>query len=230
MLNPALDIHKLQHIFSRQRALSIQNVLQPQHAEAIHESLRDLDWYLEINDYEQNKRLRIPLSELKNPDAPLLNVLDEVEHNLNRHKLFYLRLNVDGIDFKSIILRKFAEFLNTEAFLDPMRRITGTPAITHCWMEATCYKSCCFLGGHRDDHHANNRVAFVFSLTPHWQLDWGGLLMLVNPDSHPVIVPPLWNSLSMFAVPRDHLVSAVSPGAQGERYSITGWLRDGSAG
>jgi len=229
MLNSALNIPQLQHIFSQQRAISIQNILQPQHAESIHKSLQKLDWYLEINDYEPGSRLRIPLTDLKHPNAPLLNVLDEVDHQLNRKKLFYMRLNVDGIDFKDDILGEFSNYLNSDEFLGPMRQLTGMPVITHCWMEATCYKSCCFLGGHRDDHHANNRVAFVFNLTPYWQLDWGGLLMLTNPNSHPIIVPPLWNSLSMFVVPRDHLVSAVSPGAQSERYSVTGWLRDGIA-
>jgi Rps23 Pro-64 3,4-dihydroxylase Tpa1-like proline 4-hydroxylase len=94
-------------------------------------------------------------------------------------------------------------------------------------MEATCYLSCCFLGGHRDDHHAANRVAFVYNLTPHWQMDWGGLLMLTNQNAQPSIVPPLWNSLAMFTVPRDHFVTAVSPAAREGRYSITGWLRDG---
>jgi len=134
------------------------------------------------------------------------------------------------VDFNSDILRKFAGFLDSEEFLDRMHRITGAPAITHCWMQATCYRSCCFLCGHRDDHHANNRVAFVFNLTPQWQFDRGGLLMLVNPDSHPVIVAPLWNTLSKFAVPRDYLVFAVGPGAQSERYSVTGCLHDGSPG
>jgi Rps23 Pro-64 3,4-dihydroxylase Tpa1-like proline 4-hydroxylase len=49
--------------------------------------------------------------------------------------------------------------------------------------------------------------------------------MLTYPDAPPVIVPPAWNSLNIFTVPHDHLVSAVSPAATAKRYSLTGWLR-----
>lgn len=226
MLNPTLNIAQLQPAYAQQQALSIQNILAPQVAQDLHKALEELDWVLEINDYGPGPRLRIPMADLKNPDAPLLNALDEVANDLDRTKLFYMRLNVDGVDFQSQVLKDFAAFLNSEDFLTPMRQLTGIQDASHTWMEATCYKPCCFLGGHRDDHHASNRVAFVFNLTPHWQLDWGGLLTIVNANAQPTLVPPIWNSLSLFTVPRDHLVSTVSPAAQGNRYSITGWLRN----
>lgn len=227
MLNPALNIAQLQQAYRQQQALAIQNVLLPDVAQRIHAELQSLDWVLEINDYDNGTpRLRIPLREVRNPQGSLLNVLDEVPNHIRRDRLFYMRLNVDGTEFTTPALSEFSTYLNSDEFLSRMRQLVGMPAITHTWMEATCYTGCCFLGGHRDDHHASNRVAFVFNLTAQWQLDWGGLLMLTNPNMQPVIVPPLWNSLSLFTVPRDHLVSAVSPAATGGRYSITGWLRD----
>lgn len=226
MLNPALNLDQLTRFYAQHQAISIQNVLAPDIAKEIHEALTQLNWNLEINDYNPTPRLRIPLASIRNPDAPLMNVLDEIPNNVDRDKLFYMRLNIDGNDFTNPLLIRFSEFLNSEEFLAPFRRVVGNPAINHCWMEATCYRPSCFLGGHRDDHHANNRVAFVFNLTPYWQMDWGGILMLAQPNTQPAMVPVLWNSLSLFTVPRDHFVSAVSPAARGSRYSITGWLRD----
>ena len=129
---------------------------------------------------------------------PLLNVLDEVEHHLERGRTALCASSQMGWSFTIPTLMQFRDYLNTEAFLSPMREITGLQDLTHTWVEATCYQSCCFLGGHRDDrNNALNRVAFVFNLTPHWELDSGGLLMLGNDSTHPVIIPPLWNSLSM---------------------------------
>ncbi len=226
MLNPAINMDQLRQFYSQHQAISIQNVLKPEIATDIHTALTQLDWDLEINDYNPTPRLKVPLHDIENPDAPLMNALDEIPNNQDRDKLFYMRLNVDGDRFQEPILKRFSEYLNSEDFLAPLRSVVGNPAISHSWMEATCYQPGCFLGGHRDDHHANNRVAFVFNLTPQWQMDWGGMLMLPNPNSQPTIIPVLWNSLSLFTVPRDHFVSAVSPAARGGRYSITGWLRD----
>jgi hypothetical protein len=226
MLNPTLDPQRIAPIYGQHRALSIPNALSDEVANELYSALLGLDWVLEINDYNPTPRMRVPLNSIADRNASLLNVLDEIPNEIQRDKLFYMRLNVDSLDFRHPSLTRFVEYLNSAAFLASMRVITGIPELTHCWAEATCYTSCCFLGGHRDDHHKNNRVAFVFNLTRKWQLDWGGLLMLTNPNMHPVIVPPLWNSLSLFTVPRDHLVSAVSPAATENRYSITGWLRD----
>jgi len=227
MLNPELNLKQARDFYAQHQAISIPNILEDSFAKAIYTALTELDWVLEINDYGPSPRLRIPVKTLRNPDAPLLNVLDEIPNNINRDKLFYIRFNVDGTAFENAVLVMFADFLNSDDFIVPMRSILGYDTISHCWIEATCYQSCCFLGGHSDDHNPANRVAFVFNLTPHWQMDWGGLLMLKQGSIQPNIVPPLWNSLAMFTVPRDHWVTTVSPAAKGERYSLTGWLRDG---
>jgi len=38
-------------------------------------------------------------------------------------------------------------------------------------------------------------------------------------------VPPAFNQLVLFKVPRLHLVSQVKPYAQGARYSLFGWYK-----
>jgi Rps23 Pro-64 3,4-dihydroxylase Tpa1-like proline 4-hydroxylase len=224
MLNRDLNIPSLNRAYSQNGALSIQNILEPGVARELHDALVKLDWVLEISDYDQSGKLRVPRRELKKPDD-LLSALDTVPHNLNRNNLFFMRLCVEDNYLNQPALTGLSQFLKSDEFLDVFRKITGRKEIAHLWLEATCYDKCCFLGGHKDDHHADNLVAFVLNLTPRWQVDWGGLLMLLFPNMPPTIVPPMWNSLSIFNVPVDHLVSCVSPAAAEKRYSITGWFR-----
>jgi SM-20-related protein len=224
MLNQNLNIPALKNAYAQHGALSVQNILEPGVAQSIHGALAEQDWILEISDYVQSAKLRVPCRSLEKPDD-LLSALETIPHNLDRDKLFFMRLCVPDEDFNRPELSEFSRFLKSEPFLNVMREITGRMEITHSWLEATCYDKCCFLGGHKDDHHPDNLVAFVLNLTPQWQLDWGGLLMLLFPNMPPTIVPPIWNSLSMFNVPLDHLVSCVSPAAMQKRYSITGWFR-----
>ena len=228
MLNKLLNTSFLRQSYQGNHAASIENILGADHADSLYKAVMNLDWCLEISDYTPNGNLTIPLKEISNQDAPLLNVLDDVEHHLDRDNLFFMRLKADEETFTDPLLKQFARFLHSEAFLTLMREITGLKNLTHAWIEATRYQSCCFLGGHADDHNPLNRAAFVFNLTPHWELDWGGLLILDNKQSHPVILPPTGNSLSLFTTPRDHLVSVVSPGAKAKRYSINGFLREGT--
>lgn len=224
MLNRDLNIPSLNRVYSQNGALSIQNILEPGIAQELHGALVNLDWVLEISDYSQSGKLRVPRRALNKPDD-LLSALDTVPHSLNRNNLFFMRLCVEDECFNQSALTKLSQFLKSDKFLDTIREITGRKEVTHSWLEATCYDKCCFLGGHKDDHHVDNAIAFVLNLTPRWQLDWGGLLMLLFPNAPPTIVPPIWNSLSIFNVPLDHLVSCVSPAAVEKRYSITGWFR-----
>lgn len=226
MLNPQLNIPVLANAYSQMGAISIQNAFQEEVANALQNELSELNWILQIKDYTQTDRLEIPLSEIENKDN-LVDVLYSRKHDIDLDKLFYIRLAVDNQDdLKSGHIGELSKFMNSDEFIHPMRQIVGNPEINNVWMEATCYDKGCFLGSHCDDHHPDNRVAFVYNLTKTWKLDWGALLLLeANPNGQPIIVPPVWNSLSMFNVPVSHTVSCVSAAATEHRYSITGWLR-----
>jgi hypothetical protein len=224
MLNPDLDIPRLRSAYAQRRALSIPNILQPEIAEHLYRALATADWNLEINDYGPSPRFRMPLN-AEFAGASPQHLLETLDHGMDPKKLFYVRMSVEGQQFNDPQLIAFRDFVNSSEFIRTMEAITGESGLTHSWIEATGYSKGCFLGGHRDDHHPQNVIAMVFNLTKTWQLDWGGLLMLVFPGEAPAIVPPVWNSLSLFSVPLDHLVSAVSPAATETRYSLTGWLR-----
>jgi Rps23 Pro-64 3,4-dihydroxylase Tpa1-like proline 4-hydroxylase len=66
----------------------------------------------------------------------------------------------------------------------------------------------------------------VINLSRNWQADWGGLLQFLDSDGEVVrTLMPRFNTISLFRVPADHLVSPVAPFATGARYAITGWFR-----
>lgn len=142
-------------------------------------------------------------------------------------RLFYLRLVVDGEAFTHPDLNMFREFVNSAQYLKVMHTITGENDVTHMSLDATCYDKGCFLGGHRDDANHQNVVACVFNLTSNWRPDWGGMLMLFEPGTEPIVVRNIWNSLNLFKVPRYHCISVVSPAAAEKRYALSGWLRHG---
>ncbi len=224
MLNPAIDIRSFTAQFARTGAAVIPNILRPDTAQRAHRALCGLPWRIEVSDYSQTGKLRVPLpGDL--PRNHLIGILDRTPHEIDPERLFFMRLACAREEFDDPMLSGLADFLDSEAFLGTARTLVGMPDLTHAFVEATAYDRGCFLGGHRDDHHPGNRVAFVLNLTPQWQLDWGGLLLLRANDGPPAIVPPVWNSLAMFRVPVDHLVSSVSFAAAGRRYSLTGWLR-----
>ncbi len=120
----------------------------------------------------------------------------------------------------------FAEFMESAETQTLLEAITGTRSPAFNDGQATAYGTGDFLTGH-DDNVAGRRrtTACVFGLTPQWRLEWGGLLLfhdLGSRDVHGMV--PQFNTLDLFAVPRYHSVSQVSPAAPRRRYAITGWL------
>jgi SM-20-related protein len=117
-----------------------------------------------------------------------------------------------------------------EAWLSPpareiWRRILRRNDATRMEALASRYRRGHFLNKHDDGRDPWRIAAFVLSLSPEWHSDWGGQLQFVNPagDVERGLVPQ-YNSLVLFAVPKLHAVSAVSPFAPAPRFSIAGWL------
>lgn len=119
------------------------------------------------------------------------------------------------------------EFLNDEAFLGLMRRITGQPAIAMADAQLTRFRPGHFLTRHDDEAHGKNRYyAYVLSLAPEWVADWGGLLAFHEADGNVSdAFTPRFNTLNLLRVPQPHSVTQVSLFAGGDRISVTGWLR-----
>lgn len=118
-------------------------------------------------------------------------------------------------------------FLNSEAFLGFIRQVTGMAEIARADAQATLYRSGHLLTRHDDVLPEQHRLAaYVLSLTPEWQADWGGMLLFHGPGGdieHGFA--PRFNTLNLFRVGQPHSVSYVTPFAGSGRYSVTGWLR-----
>lgn len=127
------------------------------------------------------------------------------------------------------VLDRFRGLLGGGPFIELSRRITGADGIAFGDAQATRYRKNHFLTLHDDAEPEKRRlVAYVLSLTPEWAADFGGQLQFVDADGQiEQVVMPRFNTLSLFRVPRTHLVSAVAPFVERPRLSITGWLREG---
>lgn len=120
----------------------------------------------------------------------------------------------------------FAEFMESAETQDLLEAITGTRSPAFNDGQATAYGTGDFLTGHDDDVAGRRRTtACVFGMTPQWRLEWGGLLLFHDLGSRDVTgMVPQFNTLDLFAVPRYHSVSQITPAAPRRRYAITGWL------
>ena len=129
-------------------------------------------------------------------------------------------------------LADFAELMSSEPMLDVLRAITGCADMTFTDGHATAYGPGDFLTCHDDDVAGKKRrAAYVFGLTRNWRPEWGGLLLFHDDQDRTVAGQvPGFNTLDLFAVPRRHSVSIVTPAAPARRYAVTGWLRAGTPG
>lgn len=125
------------------------------------------------------------------------------------------------------VWKAWLDFANSEAFLDPMRELTGEPRIAFADAQVTRFRRGHFLTAHDDGIEGKNRYfAYVLNLSARWKVEWGGLLMFHGDDGHVAeAFVPNFNSLNLLRVPALHSVSQVSLFAGEDRLAITGWLR-----
>lgn len=126
------------------------------------------------------------------------------------------------------LLESVYDLLNSEAFLQFVRKLTGDPRPAYVDAQATRYRAGDFLSVHDDGVEGKKRLyAYVLNFTPAWRTDWGGLLAFYDADGHVAeAYVPTFNALNIFRVPQLHAVTQVASYAAGERLSITGWIRE----
>jgi hypothetical protein len=125
-------------------------------------------------------------------------------------------------------LEAVRQMLRGGAFIELARKVTGHDAIAFADGQLTRYRRGHFLTDHDDEAEGKHRLAaYVLGMTPDWKPDYGGQLQFLGDDGASVadVFVPGFNTLSIFAVPQPHLVSAVASFVQASRLSITGWLR-----
>jgi SM-20-related protein len=125
-----------------------------------------------------------------------------------------------------LLLHRVLELFNSPDYLSFARHLTGDTRIRRINAQATRYRPGQFLRHHNDEELDEGRLyAYVLNLSRGWQADWGGLLQFIGSDGRVQdTFLPIWNTLSLFAVPAGHAVSLVAPWAGDDRLSITGWM------
>jgi Rps23 Pro-64 3,4-dihydroxylase Tpa1-like proline 4-hydroxylase len=133
---------------------------------------------------------------------------------------------VDAPPTQLPLLRFVVELLNSPDFIAFAQELCGHRGLRRVNAQATRYRPGHFLKRHSDAHSGEGReFAYVLNLTSRWEADWGGQLQFVD-EAGGVIESflPRFNTLSLFRVPADHVVTLVAPWAREDRLAITGWF------
>jgi Rps23 Pro-64 3,4-dihydroxylase Tpa1-like proline 4-hydroxylase len=231
-LNPELDVERLAGKFAADGRVRIYRLLEPRGAAGLYDHLKDRDdWWHLIN--TADGVLELDRAERSKMSARRSAALDREVHERARtgFQYRYEGLRVPESDIVGDDpLSDFARLMSSEPMLAMLRAITGDAHLSFTDGHATAYGPGDFLTCHDDDVAGKNRrAAYVFGLTPGWKPEWGGLLLFHDDHDQTVFGQvPGFNTLDLFAVPRRHSVSIVTPAAATRRYAVTGWLRAGS--
>lgn len=233
-IRASLDLEPLNAVFRTTGQVHVADFLETGAARRLLQALTgEVPWQLAFNDGAATYDLhKAHLEALEDMRKRLLS-----DHIMTRaqYDFQYLYNNYPITDYcqkglaPHLYINRVQAFVNSPEFLDTVRKITGFDDIAFADAQATLYRRGHFLTRHDDDVKGKNRrAAYVISMTPKWRVEWGGILQFVGDDGHVSGgVVPRFNALNIFRVPQHHLVSVVSPFADGGRYSITGWLRTG---
>lgn len=229
-LAPRSDVLALAQRFASDGAVSIDGLLPDDQAEALAASLRDDQGWVEVLNAGE-KVYEIALPDYRAFDAETRKTFEEaVARSAREGFQFHFRtIRVPDDDAarrqRDMIIDRFARFLNSAPVLDLLKIVTGCDRVNFLDAQATVFTSGHFLSSHDDDVAGKNRhAAYVVGLTRGWLLDWGGLL-LFSEGEHVSGFLPVFNSMRLFAVPRQHCVTQVASWVREERLSVTGWLR-----
>lgn len=230
LINPDLDLAALAERFAAHGRIQIDGFLREAVAhDALAALKHDVEWAfaLRVGDedrlYSHAEWEAIPLAERQ----ALLRTANRQASGAFQYMFDYYPLlsSYHARDGARRRIDAMAELIESPAFLDFVRRVTGSSEITQADGQATRYRAGQYLTYHDDHFRRERRFAYVLNLTEAWHADWGGLLLFH--DGRGNVQEgwlPRFNCLNLFAVPAGHSVSFVTPFAAAYRYSITGWL------
>lgn len=230
-LNPKIDIEAEAALYAVKKRHQVRDFLTLDSARIIHERLASLDWWLTYNEGSKVHQLHpIHLRQMQQSEAA--EIQQRVFRNAQtQYQFLYNYYPLLAANFSPAIdpmpLFPVFEFLNSPAFLDFARELTGLDDIRWADGQATLFRATHFLKYHTDRQDTEQRrAAYVLNLTAQWDTDWGGLLQFWDEDGNiEYALKPTFNALNVFTVPQPHSVSSVTSYAPGLRFSITGWLR-----
>ena len=233
-LNPNLDPQELAKVY-RQNAgwVRVEDIFPPKTAAYIESVLKtQTPWYFVHSD-ETGEHKYYSRQELGSMAASDRNAIIDGTLKRASEGFAYLYNTFPMIDFylsgqeSNWPLRSMSEFLNSQEVQKFVKMITNEPSVVKLDAQATCYSPGHFLNTHDDTGaNAERQVAYVMGFTQDWRVDWGGQTLFLDTNGNTLRgLSPSFNTLTLFKVPRPHIVTQVSTFAPRSRYSITGWLR-----
>lgn len=231
-LDPGLRPVDYRPVFQAHRRLHVPDFLRPDDARDLQELLRGIGGWTRSIHLEEGRDLDIPVDKL---EALPADERARIEASLAESSTDSLQYMFDTVRISSVLkagqsvpgpLKAVHDFLNGDAFLAFVARLTGDDRVAFADVMATRYLPGHFLTAHGDEHPQERRLyAYVLNLTPQWRADWGGVLMFLDQDGHVAEgYVPAFNALNIFAVPQTHAVSMVTRLARTPRLSVTGWI------
>lgn len=226
LLNPELDIDAVRRAFARDRFVVVPDFLDTATARLLHGTLRGpVPWEFWSRG-DRGTAVVAPECWATMTDDARAALVPPPPTSVDRFHFAYERITPDtrSADAGIRTLGGFVDALNGSGYLELMRHLAGDERVNKVDGAFSRYRRGHYLSPHTDANKDQVRlVAHVIGLTPVWEEHWGGTLTLCTPAGTPeAIVPPRFNTLVLFEVPRWHFVSPVQ--AHASRYSFFGWL------
>ncbi|MBT5719352.1 MAG: hypothetical protein HN872_00960 [Gammaproteobacteria bacterium] len=235
IINNSLDIQTLHQEFIDTGVVSVKNLLSDDVAEAVYEALvKNTSWELHVKRPKSAGKVEIirPEDALKLTEKEKLKLVPKVLGLKDNDLSFiYYRYTVPTMkgtaSEKYPILTQVIRYFNSKEYLQLMGDITGDYSGQEVSNWASRYDPNHHLSIHMDENPTQGRIAaHVLGLTKNWKKEWGGQFSFCNAKGKPVSYHlPKFNQLTLFKVPRLHLVNQVKPYAQESRYSLFGWYK-----
>ena len=231
-LNPDLDLVALGEEWPVRRKMQVRDVFDPVTAHEIERVLKEeTPWGMVLNQGERVATLRDSDVRSLTPQqwAQFGDMIAEGAARGYQYVYDVYTLVADYFDAGRpwTPLFHLLEYLNSDAFLDFGRALTGDDKIVWADANPSRFQPGHFLMRHLDDAPGKDRrIAFVLNFTAQWGGDWGGYLQFYDQDANiELAYKPAFNVMNLFAIPQDHSVGMVAPFAQAPRLSIAGWFR-----
>ena len=220
-------------VFKQFGRLHIPGFLAPEDAAGLARAVAgSRGWRRSIRVRDDGTDLDVPMDEYMALQPPERAALEQQAYDTARDAFRYMfdtvRIGKDldaGLSVEPELAAAQA-FVNSAAFLDFVRTLTGDARIVRSDAMATRYLPGHFLTAHDDYAPREHRLyAYVLNLTVRWRADWGGILLFLDEEDHVAEgYTPAFNALNIFRVPARHAVSMVAPYAGEPRLAITGWI------
>lgn len=231
-INSAHDPRHLQQAYAATGRLQVPNFLEADCATQLHrELLANRDWYLTYNEGAENFESEAARFQALSPAQQqrfMANLYARAREGFQYlFKQYYISGAIKRGEQPGHPLHPVEDFVNSEGFLSWMRELTDRPEIAFSDCYASRYEAGHFLTEHNDIHGDQRRIAaWVISMTPEWNPDWGGYLAFYDDAGNiEAGFKPSFNTLNIFSIPQKHAVQILAPFAGQPRTSLLGWLQ-----